>query len=137
MNKRIVALDVGDRWIGVAHSDPLQIIAIPYATWEFEKFDSLFSAYLLKNNIKLVIIGLPKTMQGKNSIQTNKILKWYEEVKIRFNHIFFSLQDERLSSQFAKKILFDNKSKKNSDHTVAASIILENFLLYFNKKGEL
>jgi putative Holliday junction resolvase len=133
MYKRILALDIGDRWVGVAHTDLMQIMVIPYQTWEFGKFNQEFSAYLLKNQVELVIVGLPKTMQGNNSEQTNKILLWIENIKIKFPTITFHLQDERLSSQFAKKILFQNKNKKNSDHTIAAAIILENFLLHYKK----
>lgn len=133
MYKRILALDIGDKWIGVAHSDPLKIMVTPYGTWEFENFDKEFTDYLSKNKVALVIVGLPKTMQGNNSEQTNKVIAWLEDIKIKFKEITFHLQDERLSSSFAKKILFDNKSKKNSDHTIAASIILENFLLHYKK----
>ena len=133
MYERILALDVGDKWVGVAHSDLSQTIVIPYGTWQFKNFEKEFSNYLLKNKVKLVIVGLPKTMQGNNSDQTNKVLVWVEMIKMQFKEITFQLQDERLSSQFAKKILIENKSKKNSDHTIAASIILENFLLYYKK----
>lgn len=133
MNRRILALDVGDKWIGVAHTDMIQISVIPYGTWEMKHFDKEFALYLITHSIECVIVGLPKTMQGNNSEQTNKVLLWFEETKIKFEKITFHLQDERLSSQIAKKILFHNKSKKNSDHTIAAAIILENFLLYYKK----
>lgn len=134
MNKRILALDIGDKWIGVAHSDALQIIVSPYQTWQINQFEKELSNYLLKHKVAFILIGLPRTMQGNNSEQTNKVLMWVEEIKIKFKDIIFKLQDERLSSQIAKKILIQNKNKKNSDHTIAACIILENFLLHYNKK---
>jgi putative Holliday junction resolvase len=133
MNKRILALDLGDKWIGVAHTDLMQIMVIPYGTWRFDSFDTEFSAYILQNRLECVIVGFPKTMQGNASDQTNKVLLWIERIKIKFPTITFHLVDERLSSQFAKKILSENKSKNNSDHTIAAAIILENFLLHYKK----
>ncbi len=132
---RIIAFDIGDKWIGVAHSDFSQSIVFPYATWKVEFFEKEFNNYLINNKIELIIVGIPKTMQGNNSEQTNKVLLWLEDIKAKYKNITFHLQDERLSSKFAKKILSTNKSKKNSDHTIAASIILENFLLYHKSKN--
>lgn len=129
MYKRIVAFDVGDVWIGMAHTDLLQTIAIPFATWKSEEFNTKFQQYSLLYPIELILIGLPKTLKNNISIQTKKVYTWFEETKKNFPNFNFILVDERLSSQFAKNILTQSKSKKNSDHAVAASIILENYLL--------
>ena len=134
MYKRIVALDVGDVWVGVAHSDYLQMTAIPYASWKFNEFESQFRSYLLLNKVDFVLVGLPKTLQGNYSEQTEKVISWSNNIRKIFSNIEFQFQDERLTSRFAKKIISENKNKKNSDHAVAASIILENFLLYYKKE---
>lgn len=131
MYKRIVSFDVGDVWIGVAHSDLLQSIAIPQSTWRNKDFDSEFRKYLKLNTVECALIGLPKTLNGKESEQTEKVYQWVNKKKHIFeeNNILIYFCDERLSSQFAKKIMQQNKNNKHSDHSIAASIILENFLL--------
>lgn len=133
MHKRIVAFDVGDTWIGVAHTDLLQIIVIPHDTWRYKDFDNLFRKYLIANKIENVVVGLPKTLEGGESQQTVKVIEWVAEKRSIFQSIEFVFFDERLTSQFAKKIIRQNKSSKNSDHNVAAGIILENYLLLKNK----
>lgn len=134
MYLRIIAFDVGDKWIGVAHTDLLQTMAIPLSTWQVDSFKKEFSLYLTKNNLEKAIVGLPLTLSGGQSEQTKKIESWLIERKIEFPQISFFFQDERLSSQFAKRIMQQNKQKSNhSDHSIAASIMLENFLLYTKK----
>lgn len=130
MYKRIIAFDVGDVWIGAAHTDLLQTIAIPFATWKNEEFKEKFKEYTMLYPVESVLIGLPKTLKNNVSVQTQKIYNWLEDIKKTFSEFQFILIDERLSSQFAKNILLQTKSKKkNSDHSIAASIILENYLL--------
>jgi putative Holliday junction resolvase len=132
MYKRIIAFDVGDVWIGVAHTDLLQTIAIPLATWKTNEFDAKFRDYLILYPVDVVLIGLPKTLKNHSSEQTNKVYAWYEGIRGKYPDTHFVLIDERLSSQFAKNILVSSKSKKNSDHSLAAAIILENYLLSKN-----
>lgn len=131
--KRIVAFDVGDTWIGVAHTDFLQTIVIPHDTWKYKDFDTFFAKYLLINKIESVVVGLPKTLEGRESQQTTKVIEWVAQKRVIFENIEFIFFDERLTSQFAKKIIRHNKSNKNSDHSVAAGIILENYLVLKNK----
>lgn len=131
--KRIVAFDVGDTWIGVAHTDLLQAIVIPHDTWKYKDFNTLFAKYLLINKIESVVVGLPKTLEGRDSQQTAKVIEWVAQKRSIFENIEFIFFDERLTSQFAKKIIRHNKSNKNSDHSVAAGIILENYLVLKNK----
>jgi putative Holliday junction resolvase len=131
--KRILGLDVGDKWIGSAHTDLTQVIVFPYKTWSINNFDNELAIYLKQNNLECIVVGLPITMNGNISEQTKKIIQWIEQKKIKFPQIIFYTQDERLSSSFAKKIIATNKNKKNSDHSISASIILENFLLSYKK----
>ena len=133
MHKRIVAFDVGDTWIGVAHTDLLQTIVIPHDTWKHKDFDILYTKYLMAHKIESVVVGFPKTLEGRESQQTEKVIEWVAEKRSVFQSVDFVFFDERLTSQFAKKIMRQNKSSKNSDHSVAAGIILENYLLLKNK----
>lgn len=136
ITKKIIALDVGDAWIGVAHTDPDLKIVFPYQTWKAYEFDKKFAAYLKAFQVSTVVIGLPLTLSGNRSQQTEKVQQWVEQKKKDFPHITFIFEDERLSSQFASHISLQNMHKSvHSNHAVAAAIILEHFVKknLFNK----
>ena len=74
---RILALDYGDKKIGVAISDPMQVIAKPFKTLNnttnkdtLLKLNHIISEY----DIEKVVVGLPLTLKNKYSIQTEKVI---------------------------------------------------------------
>ena len=68
---RIVGLDYGERRIGIALSDPLQIIAKPLTFIDRKKTDYIFqlSKIIVENEIISIVVGLPLTLKGKKSKQ--------------------------------------------------------------------
>ena len=124
-----MALDVGEKNIGIAISDKLNILAIPYS---IEKNDEDFSEKIdrlvQEKDIKKIIIGIPYNLKGKIGYQANKTIDFVKKLKekIKVDIDFF---DERFSTKISKdNLLF---SKKGADTTVdkyAAAIILENYL---------
>jgi putative Holliday junction resolvase len=134
---KILALDLGDKWVGTAISDPLRITCKPLQTVEISQL-TVFLAQILKNEIiSIVVIGYPKTMSGGQSEQTLKIIKTKEALEQQFSliddkKIEWVLWDERLSSKRAgilQNNKSDNKSKKKS-HSLAAAFILQCYLDY-------
>ena len=137
-NKRLLALDVGESWIGVAHSIPQSNLVLPIGTWKKNLFRKEFSHYLIRYRIEKVIIGLPITLTNTYSEQTKKIIEWKEIEEKYFSEYSFVFFDERLTSQFAKNILNSLPLISNkSDHAVAASVILENFLQQEKNKNNI
>lgn len=140
---KILALDLGDRWVGTATSDPLGITCKPYQTIDLDKLESVLGGILAKENISTVVIGYPKTMSGGESAQTLKIVKQKEDLESKFptangQTITWVLWDERLSSKRASSL----HSNKNNDaearkksHSLAAAFILQSYLdfLSFNR----
>ena len=132
--KRILALDYGDKKIGVAISDPMQIIAKPFKTLNnTTNKDILFelNQIILEYDVEKVIVGLPITLKNKYSIQTEKVNDFIEFLK---NNISVSVNsyDERLSSKIAIQSLIKQgvktgHNKKEIDKT-AAAIFLQNYL---------
>ena len=131
---RVLALDLGERRIGLALSDPMHIIASPFKIIDKQKV----SNYILEikkiiddNDVDLLVVGLPITLFNKNSIQTKKVIEEIEklkkELKIKIHTI-----DERLSSISAKNILVQKNVKtghnKGEIDKVAASIFLQEYL---------
>ena len=81
---RILALDYGDKKIGVAISDPMQIIAKPFKTLAnttnkniFLELNQIISDY----NVGKIVVGLPITLKNKYSIQTEKVSVFIDLLK--------------------------------------------------------
>lgn len=126
---RIMALDVGEKNIGIAISDKMNILAIPHS---IEKNDDNFieklARLITEKDIVKIIIGIPYNLKGKTGYQAEKTIdftqKLKEKIKIEIDYL-----DERFSTKISKDNLF--KSKKSTGSPVdkyAAAIILENYL---------
>ena len=129
--KRIVALDCGDSWIGVAHTDMTQTIVIPHTTWKTKNINQDLKDYLHNNPVECIVVGLPLALKNNHSQQTKKVIEFTDNLKLLFPQYAFHFQDERLSSQFAQnqKNFFNIKhTPEKSEHAHAAAIILESFL---------
>lgn len=139
--KRIMGLDVGDKTIGVAISDPLGITAQGITTIrrkginsDFLELEKLVSEY----DVEEVVIGLPKNMNNTIGPQGEKVLQFVEKFNKKFN-LKVILQDERLTTVSAERLLIDadvsRKKRKDVIDKVAATYILNSYLEK-NKKGE-
>lgn len=131
---KILAIDPGDRWIGVSISDPSQLVARPLTTIKLEELESFFAQLFTRENIELVLIGHPITLAGGASDQTRKIV----ELKTRLETVFperkFLLWDERKTSQQAAEHQRltrrrHDPDKKIESHALAATFILNSYLM--------
>jgi len=131
---RILALDYGDKRIGVAISDPMQIIAKPFKTLDNTTNDNILlelNHIISKYDVEKVVVGLPVTLKNKYSIQTNKVDVFINLLKRNIS-IPVDSYDERLSSKIAIQALIEQgiktgHNKKEVDKT-AAAIFLQNYL---------
>ena len=131
---RILAIDYGDVRIGLAMSDLMQIIAKPYKTIKNTDRNEIFiqlENIIEEKNIGKIIVGLPITLKGGHSEQTNKVLSFVKELKL-YMKIDIDTYDERLSSFQAKKSLIHQgiktgHNKEQIDQT-AAAIFLQGYL---------
>lgn len=125
---KILAFDIGDRWIGTAISDPSCLLARPYKTIERENLVSFIMQVLKEESISEIVIGNPKTMRGTESEQTKKVLIEKEELEKQFTSVKWILWDERLSSKHAKNLRI--AKDKTEIHSLAAALILDSYLSY-------
>ncbi len=132
--KRIMGLDVGDKTIGVAVSDPLGITAQGITTIrrkgiknDFEELEQIINDY----NVDQIVVGLPKNMNNTIGPQGEKVLKFVEKFKAKFNNEII-LQDERLTTVSAEKALISadvsRAKRKDVIDKVAATYILQAYL---------
>ena len=126
---KILALDIGDQWTGVAISDALGMLARPYTSIETEKLPAFLGPLCAQEKIQTVVLGYPITMRGTVSEQTKKVEVYKEKLETEFPHLTFVFQDERLSSKQAtglKKAF--TKEDKLGTHARAAAFILTCYL---------
>ena len=126
---KIMALDLGDAWVGVALTDPLRFFAKPYKTVAAEQLENFLEETFSKEKISIVVVGYPKTMQGTESNQTRVVIATKEKLELMFPLQKWVLWDERLSSKQARNLKNPkNKTEKLEQHAIAAAIILESYL---------
>jgi len=131
---RVLGLDYGERRIGLALSDPLGIIARPLAIIdrkETKDYISRISEIISEKKITSIVVGLPLTLKGHNSKQTEIVLAFIDQLKSELQIPILSI-DERLSSMAAKKSLqlqaVKTGHEKGRVDETAAAIFLQEYL---------
>ncbi|MCK4654984.1 MAG: Holliday junction resolvase RuvX [Candidatus Cloacimonetes bacterium] len=118
--------------VGLALSDPLQIISQPYKVIPndeslFEKIREIVNS----KNVGKIVLGLPLNLDGEDTFKTREVRKFAEILKKKIN-IPIILWDERYTTVEANEILkkmdYGIKESKDVIDKVAASIILKNYL---------
>ena len=102
---RALGIDYGDTRIGIALSDPLQIITKPYITLKnnsnfFLKLESIVN----EKEVKTIVVGYPYGMKGQITKQTEKVDLFIDRLKQNFDIDVIKV-DERLSSKSAENLL--------------------------------
>lgn len=134
---RIMALDVGDKKIGVALSDPLNLVAQPLkvikrGNREIEEIKRIVK----EKNVSKIILGLPLNKRGDETEQSEKIKNFAKKLK---NTICASIEfyDERFTTKEAEKILISAKlsreKRKKFLDIVSSVIILQGYLSRYKK----
>ena len=128
---KIAALDLGDVWVGIALSDSLKFFARPLTTVKKNELVHFLQTLLTTESIETIIIGLPKTMSGRLSEQTQKVMADKDRLEKIFSQVQWVLWDERLSSKRALELKKIKKiQSQQTDHAVAAAFILDSYLLF-------
>ena len=134
---KIIGLDLGSVTLGIAISDPLGIIAQGVETFRFpQDQDSLaiprVKELCEKENVKTIVLGLPKHMNGDVGIRGEICLKFKEKLEKRIVGVEVVLQDERWSTKIAEQsLIFADVSRKKRKQVIdkmAAVTILQTYL---------
>ena len=133
MNKRLIGIDYGLSKVGLSISDPLKIISIPLTVIKYKNNEELLNKLkeiAIENDVDSFVIGYPLNMNNKKNKMTELVDIFFEELKNMKFKVF--LQDERLSSESAKKIMHEQNIKtgenKEQIDLIASTIILQSFL---------
>lgn len=135
MFKKYVALDVGDVRIGVAKSDIMGILATPLEVIDRRKVKAVkrIEEILIQENTKSLVIGIPKSLDGTEKRQAEKVREFIEKLNKSIEGLKIFEVDERLTTVSADKLLNETNKKgalekRKVVDKVAAAIILQTFL---------
>lgn len=136
----IMAVDFGDSRTGIAICDKTELLASPLTVIHQKNFD-ICSKEVLKlaqeNKVEQIVVGHPKNMNGTIGERAEKCQEFAELIRQYFTGEVV-LWDERSSTVSAHNFLNQTntrgKKRKNVIDAVAATIILENYLLYRKNK---
>lgn len=131
---RVMALDVGDRNIGIAISDETGLVARGIGVIKrksIEKDLQDIKNFIKENHVEKIVIGLPKNMNGTVGFQGSKVLNLVEKLK-EVTSLPVITWDERLTTVMAERVLIQadmsRKKRKSIIDKMAAAIILQNYL---------
>ncbi len=126
---KFLAIDYGLKHIGVAISDPSNIISIPYSTFSEEGILNDISKIIIEEKIYGIIIGKPYHLDGSDSEMVQNVEKFSKKLENVISEPILFL-DERLSSKGYKS---GKKMPNDRIHEKSACLILDDFLtLYKN-----
>jgi putative Holliday junction resolvase len=131
---RNIGLDVGDKRIGVAISDPVGILASPLATISRDSDEIAIDAILElvnRHNAQRIVIGLPYSLDGNVGNQANKVMDFIEKLS-KCTEADIEVQDERLSTKATENLLIEagikNSKRKERLDAATAAYILQGYL---------
>ena len=137
---RYLGLDIGDKTIGVAVSDPLFLTAQGVTTIErvgIRKDTTKVVDYIKEYDVSLVVAGLPLMLSGEDSPQTAKVREFVTmlENKLRsmgFKDVKVVFQDERFTTKMSEAVLMEagvrRENRKQHLDRMAAQIILQSYM---------
>lgn len=132
--ERLMGLDVGEKTIGVAVSDLLMITAQGVTTIkrtsmkkDMEELKKLIDEY----QVRKLVVGIPKRLDGSIGIQGEKVLKFLEKMK-KYIDLPVELEDERFTTAMSEKMLIEadvrRKKRKEVIDKLAAVQILSGYM---------
>ncbi len=132
--KRIIAIDYGEKRIGFAITDPLRLFSYPLITLQndgklFNRIKEILTEYICDT----IVIGLPVKENGEHTFVTELVLKFKEKLSTITN-LPIEMVDERYSSSIAQQRIIESvkSKKKRRDKSLvdknAACVILEDYL---------
>ncbi|MDR2125962.1 MAG: Holliday junction resolvase RuvX [Prevotellaceae bacterium] len=131
---RILAIDYGQKRVGIAVTDNLQIIATALDTIHSKDVIAYISKYVERETVELFVVGFPKDLQNKTTDATKYVEAFIKHLGKTFPNIPIVTTDERFTSKIAFRAMIDGGLKKNARRDkamidkISAVIILQSYL---------
>jgi putative holliday junction resolvase len=136
---RIIAIDYGSKRVGIAVTDPLQIIANGLTTVHSKDVIAFLEEYIKREPVECIVVGEPKTLKNEASDSARFIEPFVKHLKKKFPQMKIERFDERFTSSMAQRAMLDGGLKKKDRQNketvdmVSATIILQGYLDYIKR----
>lgn len=131
---RIMAIDYGSKRVGIAVTDPFQIIATGLTSVHSKDLIEFLKKYLVKEEVECIVVGEPKRLNNEPSDAARFIEPFVVHLKRTFPKIKVERMDERFTSKMAFQTMIDSGLKKKDRQNkelvdeISATIILQSYM---------
>jgi putative holliday junction resolvase len=131
---RLLAIDYGSKRVGLAISDPLQIVASGLITIHSKDVVAFLEDYFKKENVETIIVGEPKTLANEKSDSARFIEPFVRHLQKKFPDKNIVRYDERFTSTIAHQTMLlggvKKKDRQNKEMVdmISAIIILQDYM---------
>lgn len=135
---RIIALDYGTKRVGIAATDPMQIIASGVDTVHPNELIGFLKNYMSSEDVECIVVGEPKRLNNEPAQAAKGADQLTDRLKKEFPNVRFDRMDERFTSKLAFGAMIDGglKKKQRADKAlidkVSATIILQSYMEQMN-----
>jgi putative holliday junction resolvase len=125
---KIMGMDIGDRYIGIALTDREKKMSVPLVVLENDAgFKDRFCSIMDREGVEKIVVGMPYTLRGEIGQQGKKVLEFVNK-KILDTGIEVVYQDERFTSKLHLEPGVKNKKGKGRKDKFSAALILQGYL---------
>lgn len=128
---KIMCIDYGNARLGIALTDEMEMLAVPFCTIKNENVYSKLKNIIIEQKVDHVVVGLPSDWKGEDTIQSQKIRVFAENLEKKLE-ITVELFDENYSTRDSYEALrmmgYNAKKGKKLVDQMAASLILKEYL---------
>jgi len=131
---RLLAIDYGRKRVGLAVSDPMQIIANGLDTVHAKDVLDYLQKYMETEEVECIVVGYPKQLNNEDSESMKYLKPFLGQLKKRFPDMPIEMVDERFTSKIAFQSMIDGgmTKKQRRDKAVidkiSATIILQSYM---------
>lgn len=131
---RIIAIDYGQKRVGVAVTDELQLIANGLTTVHVKDIWDFLQKYISEENVDCIVVGEPKDLKNRPSDSSRFIEPFVNRLKKNYPHIKLERYDERFTSKMALDTMLESgigKQKRQNKalvDTISATLILQSYM---------
>lgn len=136
LSGRLLAIDLGEVRVGLALSDPGQVVASPAETLQVPRdadaptLDALVNA-VARHEAAGVVVGLPRRLDGREDAPAKRA-RWFADQLRERTGLPVALRDERFTTVEAERVLIDadvsRSGRRRAVDKVAASVLLQGVL---------
>ncbi|WP_291725970.1 Holliday junction resolvase RuvX [Bernardetia sp.] len=131
---RLLAIDYGQKRVGLAVSDNDKIIATALETVAENEVLDYLKEYVEKENVEIFVLGMPKRLDNSPSSNAAAVEKFQKKLETIFPDIPISLEDERFTSSLALDAMISggmskkNRRNKANVDKISAVLILQTYM---------